>query len=325
MNCTILFRFEANKQLGMGHWFRVQMLASACDGNNILFATSEKTIDFLHIEHDIRVRKITCEEDLLQIINTEQVDCIVNDILNTNHEYIESLKRKTNARVVNLEDEGDGGAFADAVINELYENGQGGLNYYYGHRYCCLDPTIQSYQPNPFQSEIKKGVVLFGCTDPLNLSVKTVRAIQNLNYNRDLDIDVIAGPGYEHVDELETMIKDSKRKDVKIKIHQNVDIKGYMKQADFGISSQGRTIFELAYFRVPTIIMAQNEREMLHTFASEQHGFLNLGLGSEVTDDKLEEAIWLVLTKDEYRKNMYNKMSQLNLSNGIHEVLKLLI
>lgn len=38
---------------------------------------------------------------------------------------------------------------------------------------------------------------------------------------------------------------------------------------------------------VPTIVLAENEREQLHTFAQMDNGFINLGLGSEVSDEDL--------------------------------------
>ncbi|MFR3925625.1 MAG: hypothetical protein ACLTXI_10635 [Collinsella sp.] len=58
----------------------------------------------------------------------------------------------------------------------------------------------------------------------------------------------------------------------------------HMRKADMALSSQGRTTFELACMGVPTIVLAENEREQLHTFAQMDNGFINLGLGSEVSD-----------------------------------------
>ena len=41
---------------------------------------------------------------------------------------------------------------------------------------------------------------------------------------------------------------------------------------------------------VPTIVLAENEREQLHTFAQMDNGFINLGLGSEVSDETDRQA-----------------------------------
>ncbi|EYA68652.1 cytidylyltransferase -containing domain protein, partial [Bacteroides fragilis str. S24L15] len=41
-----------------------------------------------------------------------------------------------------------------------------------------------------------------------------------------------------------------------------------MSKCDIGITSRGRTGYELAVLGIPTIAMAQNERE-------EKHGFVN--------------------------------------------------
>ena len=66
-----------------------------------------------------------------------------------------------------------------------------------------------------------------------------------------------------------------------------------MRKADIAFSSQGRTTFELASMGVPTIVMAQNEREQLHTFAQMDNGFINLGLGSEVSDEDIASTLQL--------------------------------
>ena len=44
-----------------------------------------------------------------------------------------------------------------------------------------------------------------------------------------------------------------------------------MFAADIAFSSAGRTVYELALAGTPSIIMAQNERELTHFFASEEN------------------------------------------------------
>ena len=80
-----------------------------------------------------------------------------------------------------------------------------------------------------------------------------------------------------------------------IEVSRNVlRMSDHMRKADMALSSQGRTTFELACMGVPTIVLAENEREQLHTFAQMDNGFINLGLGSEVSDEDLASTIaWL--------------------------------
>lgn len=71
-----------------------------------------------------------------------------------------------------------------------------------------------------------------------------------------------------------------------------------MKDADLAFTSQGRTVFELSSLGIPSIVLAQNEREQLHTFAQMQNGFLNLGLGKDISTETIESTFgWLVDTE----------------------------
>ena len=99
----------------------------------------------------------------------------------------------------------------------------------------------------------------------------------------------------------------------------------YMHQADLAVTSQGRTVFELACMGVPAIVMAQNEREQLHTFAQMSNGFLNLGLGTNVSEDTLEKTLnWLINTPA-IRREMQQLMLRHDLQAGIERVKKLIL
>ena len=62
-------------------------------------------------------------------------------------------------------------------------------------------------------------------------------------------------------------------------------------KADLAITSQGRTIYELASMGVPAVVMAQNPREAEHVFAGIQNGFINLGIGNETDDCHKDRAV----------------------------------
>jgi len=96
----------------------------------------------------------------------------------------------------------------------------------------------------------------------------------------ELHVTFILGIGYNKTSEFLEMVSKSK-----LNISVFTDVKrmsDFMAKADVAISSQGRTMLELASMEVPTILMAQNKREQHHKFGYLQNGFINLGLGSEV-------------------------------------------
>ena len=76
---------------------------------------------------------------------------------------------------------------------------------------------------------------------------------------------------------------------------------------------------------VPAVVMAQNEREMKHTFAQMNNGFLNLGLGKNVADETIETTFrWLVETP-QIRKEMQSLMMRHDLKSGIKRVIGLIL
>jgi hypothetical protein len=71
--------------------------------------------------------------------------------------------------------------------------------------------------------------------------------------------------------------------------------------------------------------MAQNEREQLHEFAQMKNGFINLGLGKDVSDDTLEKTFEWVVSTPGIRREMGRLMQKHNLKDGIENVKKIIL
>ena len=98
-----------------------------------------------------------------------------------------------------------------------------------------------------------------------------------------------------------------------------------MGKADIAISSQGRTMLELASMAVPTILLAQNGREQHHEFGYLKNGFINLGLGSEVEDQTIRETLLWLFNSPQIRKQMKDQMMKADLKKGIKRVVKIIL
>ena len=96
-----------------------------------------------------------------------------------------------------------------------------------------------------------------------------------------------------------------------------------MRAADFAITSNGRTVFELAACNTPTITISQNEREDLHTFSSACRGAINLGWSESFPDDGFAEAIEKMLGEDgdANRDRMSSELGLYDLSLGTDRVI----
>ena len=99
-----------------------------------------------------------------------------------------------------------------------------------------------------------------------------------------------------------------------------------MERADIAISSQGRTMYELAYMQVPTVLIAQNERELKHEFGSLENGFVNLGINNELEDITIFSTLSWLITCQQIRQQMKECMRNRSkeLSEGMYIVKELI-
>ena len=110
-----------------------------------------------------------------------------------------------------------------------------------------------------------------------------------------------------------------------INIYKNVaNISKYMLEADLIFTSAGRTTYEVASIGVPTIVLAQNDRELTHFFASSEFGFINLGLGYNVSNELLLKEFIELVNSYENRKYMSELMLKFDLKSGRKRVNKLI-
>ena len=320
----IIFRVEGYKELGLGHIYNCITLAFSMIEHDTLLVISEKSIEGIEKIRETnlpyKIIKNDRDRDIDKIIKDFKPDIWVNDCLNTTKEYIESLKSKIK-RVVTIEDLGSGIEVADAVINALYDS-VNNKHVYSGYKYVCLRDEFQAEQPVKFSEKVKNVLIMFGGTDPANLNKMLYNSILKFSEKyKDIKFNFITGIGYDNEKNGVITLEDKN-----IYVYPNVPrVTKYMKHADLAITSQGRTIFELAAMGVPSIVLSQNKREQTHLFARLEHGFLNLGIGKEVDQDLLENTLdWLINTKA-IRKNMYDLMLSYQLKEGLQRVKNIII
>lgn len=321
---NILIRLEGYPQIGLGHIYRGLQIAENFIEHNILFAISDKSqlgIQKLEQSH-YKYRVIADENDLFRLIEEYHADIVINDILNTDINYMNRLKQ-TGTRIINFEDLGEGRYQADAVINALYEEQDDTPNSYWGDKYYLIRDEFLLETPKDFDAEVKEILVIFGGTDPNDLTYKTVQALMLITGVQEIHCTIILGMGYQNADVIRQLVKGMEDRfdvlqDVKL-------ITRYMGKADLAISSQGRTMLELVVMGVPTILMAQNEREAIHEFGSLRNGFLNLGLGRTVQTDTIYETVQWLIHCPQIRKSMRDEMLAKDLTHGIGRVKQIIL
>lgn len=317
----IILRADGEENLGMGHIYRCLSIAYHLTGHEILFVTRRQ--DALGVtrlqESFFPMKLIEYNEEIYTVIEEFRADIVINDILNTEKEYMQELKRRV-PRIVNFEDRGEGAVYADCVINALYpEKGIG--NIYNGFKYFFIRDEFLTAVPKKFSEEVRNIVVLFGGTDPSDLTRKTYGIFQKVaNDHPEVEFHIITGFGYKYKNEV---LSDQGHR---IYVHNNVKcVSKYLAEADLALTSQGRTIYELACMGVPSIVLAQNSRELEHVFAGIANGFINLGIGREQEDETIRATIeWMIRTPN-VRREMHELLMEKDFKQGQDQVIRLIL
>lgn len=320
----ILFRVDGYVKLGMGHIYNCITMAYSMVEHQVLFVTRKDYELGLQkiVDSKLPYRTIENDGEVFDVIDDFKPDIFVNDCLNTDEKYILKLK-KCVKRVVTIEDLGSGAYKADAVINALYDTPEHTSdNFYSGHKYVCLRDEFLMAKPKEFSKKVKNIVVLFGGTDPANLNKKTYDAAIKIHEKfSDITFSFVTGIGYDF--ENNGVLSDEKKG---IFIYPNVPlVTKYTKNADLAITSQGRTIYELATMGIPAVVLSQNPREATHSFANMEHGFLNIGLGSDIESETIEHTLEWLIEATEVRKNMHELMCRCDLHFGRERVKKIIL
>ncbi|MBR4169512.1 MAG: UDP-2,4-diacetamido-2,4,6-trideoxy-beta-L-altropyranose hydrolase [Lachnospiraceae bacterium] len=318
----IVFRTVGKMQLGMGHIYRCLTLAYKLTGHEILFvADAESDLGIARIkEANFPIKKVENDAEFERLLDEIRPDILVNDILDTTEEYM-TMVIKYCKRVINFEDVGSGAKYADAVINALYEKGEKLHNEYYGSKYFCIRDEFLEEHPKEFSETVENILVIFGGADPSDLTGRLYEICKVLHDKHPkINFHFLLGFAYPHKDQIVT------DEEHRIYVHNDVKrVSAYMNKMDLAVTSQGRTVYELASMGVPSIVLAQNEREAEHVFAGIQNGFINMGIGSKQDALTIISTIrWLIATP-KVREEMQKLQLSKDFSKGQDRVIRLIL
>lgn len=313
----ILFIVSGYQEIGLGHVYNALIIANDILDHQIEFLVDSKS--------QLALEKIASKnytvykqqsDDLIQDIQARQPDVIINDRLDTEADDVRELKRR-GLKVINFEDLGEGAKYADLVINAIYPERQVLPDHYFGHDYVVLRDEFVLTRPKRISEKVRNVLLTFGGVDPDNLTRKVLQAIHGYCQSREIELSVVTGFGYRHhgsLDEFEN-----------VRVFRNtMSISDHMARADIAFTSAGRTTYEIASLEVPCIVLAQNERELSHLFASAEFGFLNLGLGKKLGTDTILEHFVQLVENPSSRQYMASLMSRADLASGRNRVQKLI-
>ena len=314
---NILFVVTGNDIVGLGHVYNTLLVANDILNHKITFLVdkdSKLAYDKISLKnYPVFIQE---SENILDDIKKFNPDLVINDKLDTTLEYMQGLK-KLSIKTLNFEDLGEGSKIADLVINAIYPEKQIIKNHYFGHDYFILRDEFIYSETKDNKEKIEGILISFGGVDPNNYTKKVIETIYEYCMQHSIKINVITGFGYKKYDSIDNYKN--------INIYKNVaNISKYMLEADLIFTSAGRTTYEVASIGVPTIVLAQNDRELTHFFANSEFGFLNLGLGYNISDEEIYKNFIELIDSYENRKYMSELMLKFDLKSGRKRVNKLI-
>lgn len=313
----ILFVVSGYSEIGLGHVYNTLLIANDILNHHVEFLVDKKSAmayDKIASKHyTVHMQQ---GKNLLDDIKLLSPDTVINDRLNNELAYMQGLKA-LDVKIINFEDNGEAIDLADTVVNAIYPEKNITENHYYGSEYFLLRDEFLLTNPRELSIDVKNVLITFGGVDSNNYSLKVIEALYDYCQTSGISIAVVAGFGYQHYSTLD--------KFENIHIYKNAaNIAKHMYNADIIFTSAGRTTYEIASLQVPAIVLAQNERELTHVYASNKHGFKNLGLGYEVSKEALLQAFVSLVEDADIREKQRMLMSKTDLSKGRQRTLKLI-
>lgn len=315
----VVFVVAGYPAIGMGHVFRSLMLAHEIAHHKVSFlCTRESELAASSItarDYRTTMQKGVLWSDVLAL----KPDLVINDMLDTDHEYMEHLKG-AGIPVVNFEDEGIGSGLADLVINALYENTDAPSRFLYGHRYFCLRDEFLQATPNVFRQDPACILITFGGTDMPDFTRQTLDVIEPFCREQGIAIRIVTGPGYAHREALAAHVETLGNPLLRFEFATNI-MSRMMEGVDLAICSAGRTVYELAHMRIPGVVLAQHEREARHTFARARNGFVYMGVMREFKSRRLDKVFRQLMLEPERRQRLHQRQSHIDFHQNKAQVV----
>lgn len=317
-NNKVAIYVNGNNKRGIGHIYRSLEIADEFYCKPEIFYDSNQTDPVVFGATTHNIIPVNGIAELFERCRREQYDIFINDILTTSIDYMIGLKSVLpNAKIINFEDDGEGILKADLVFNALYSKSDL-PQVKAGEQYYISGKTFMFYEPIKIKEKVNRIFISFGGADPQNYSDRLLKMISKPEYSK-FHFIVVLGRAKQNVEKL---MEYNKFENIEV-FYDVPNMPELMTACDFGITSRGRTGYELAVLGIPTIAMAQNQREERHGFVCNENGFTYIGLNPD--DEIIESNLKMYLSMSQgARQEFQDKLLSHDLRGGRKRVMGLI-
>ena len=339
----LVLRADASTQIGTGHVMRCLALAQAWQdvGGHAIFVMTTRTpvLEARLQSEGMEVVHLSAQpgstDDAIQTAELAWEMCapwVVVDGYHFDPAYQRQIK-EAGHRLLVIDDKGHADHYyADVVLNQnlhayegLYESREPYTQLLLGPRYVLLRREFWKWRrrKRSIPKVARKVLVTLGGSDPNNVTLKAIKALQKVE-TQELDVVVVAGGSNPRYEQLQSAVQDS---DLSIRLERSVrDMSELMVWADIAVSSGGTTVWELAFLGLPTIVGIAAPVEQLLVDGLKRLGlFACVGWFKNLSVSRLSEHLEKLIQDKETRKRMSLLGQQVVDGNGCDRVLSSMI
>ena len=314
----IVFRVDASKELGIGHFMRCLALSEEFTRRGhvcIFFSKIDHSLIWkiknYDINHKIISKETSWRKELVLLTNflkENNIDWVVTDHYKIDSNYIRAII-KNGVKVLSIDDTAQIYYYSNIVVNQnigaekiRFESDENTI-FLLGPDYIMIRDSLLKRNEKKYRKKVKKILVTMGGTDNYNLTKKILKMIELSHLDKKIDIILIIGPLNTFSSNIKDYVKKSKLK-VNI-IESPKDISKIYLDSDIAISAGGSTCYELAYFGIPNMIItiANNQLEIAKELY-EKHISIYLGDKNKINLDDFRHKINELIINNYIRKKM---------------------
>jgi UDP-2,4-diacetamido-2,4,6-trideoxy-beta-L-altropyranose hydrolase len=151
----------------------------------------------------------------------------------------------------------------------------------------------------------RKILVTLGGSDADNTTLKIIEALEQIS-TPDLEVRIVVGPLNPHLAELHSRVDPMS---VRVRVATGAtDIASVMAWADLAVAGGGTTSWEIAFMKLPALILTSDQNQSEVARALDEFGTARfLGSSSDLDPNQLAEAILSLMHDKKARQEMSEK------------------
>ncbi|WP_103668828.1 UDP-2,4-diacetamido-2,4,6-trideoxy-beta-L-altropyranose hydrolase [Pseudanabaena sp. BC1403] len=336
---NIIVRADASAQIGTGHVMRCLALSQTWRvlGGQAIFMLANKSpslearLRFEGMEVVYLSGEAGSNEDAQQTLDLCQqfsAQWIILDGYHFGAAYQKAIKN-FDVSLLFFDDNGHADHYyADLILNQnisakidLYQSREPYTQLLLGTQYVLLRKEFLSWKNwqrviNPIASKI---LVTLGGSDPDNVTLKVIQALQIVKSN-NLEVIVVVGGSNPHYEKLQAEVAKSR---TLITLQRNVsNMPELMAWADIAIAAGGSTNWELAFMGLPSLVItvADNQKESIAEL-DRQGVITNLGWHQDLSIEWISFTLQKLICDRLNQKKMSQQGQQIVDGEGVMRIV----